>query len=182
MLKDKLKEIRVFFELTAEEMGEELECSSGRIFQYENGGTQPSEPLLALLCHRFHIDREWLMDESVSDKPLVFTDHENLPDFSASAVAERIQNLMQERNMNLRQFASFTGCSASSLSRTLNQKTVMSRKAMELVAEACGVGVYWLRSGNLKYKEYPCDQRMIEYLWEHPEAREYVWKMIVADN
>ena len=56
------------------------------------------------------------------------------------------------------------------------RKIPVERKAGEKLAEALDVGVDWLLFGDEGKKRYPADKKLIEWLWEHPEVREELWK------
>ena len=38
------------------------------------------------------------------------------------------------------------------------------------------VGVDWLLTGDEGKKQYPADRKLIDWLWEHAEVREELWK------
>ena len=38
------------------------------------------------------------------------------------------------------------------------------------------MGVDWLLNGDEGKKLYPADKKLIDWLWEHPEIREELWK------
>ena len=43
------------------------------------------------------------------------------------------------------------------------------------LAEALEVGVEWLMYGDEEKKEYPVDERMVRWLWEHSDVRKEIW-------
>ena len=50
------------------------------------------------------------------------------------------------------------------------------------IASALNVGVDWLTKGNEDRKKYPADQKMTDWLWEHPDVREMIWNMMKTDK
>ena len=40
------------------------------------------------------------------------------------------------------------------------------------------VGVEWLLHGEERNKDFPVDRKMVEWLKDHPEIREQIWKMM----
>jgi len=48
--------------------------------------------------------------------------------------------------------------------------------------ESLGVGKDWIMYGDERSKEHPCGRHMKEYLNEHPERREIVWKWMQEDG
>ena len=67
----------------------------------------------------------------------------------------------------------------SGVDRTLINRVESGAKFTEKqavrLAETLEVGVEWLLQGDEKSKEYPVDQQMIRWLWEHEDVRREVW-------
>ena len=40
------------------------------------------------------------------------------------------------------------------------------------------VGVDWLLTGDEDRKDFPADKAMVNWLWQHPEVREELWKQM----
>ena len=69
-----------------------------------------------------------------------------------------------------------SGISQPQISLLESGKYQLKRKAGVKLAEALDVGVDWLLIGDEGKKQYPADKKLIEWLWEHPEVREELWK------
>lgn len=69
-----------------------------------------------------------------------------------------------------------SGISQPQISLLESGKYQLKRKAGVKLAEALDVGVDWLLTGDEGKKQYPADKKLIEWLWEHPEDREELWK------
>ena len=52
----------------------------------------------------------------------------------------------------------------------------MTERTAAKLGKVLEVGVDWLLTGNEERKKYPVDGKMTEWLWEHPEVREELWK------
>ncbi|MCD7956749.1 MAG: hypothetical protein LUG93_13590 [Lachnospiraceae bacterium] len=50
------------------------------------------------------------------------------------------------------------------------------------ICESLGVGMKWIIFGEEKWKEHPVGPQMKEYLGEHPERREQIWKWMQEDG
>ena len=46
------------------------------------------------------------------------------------------------------------------------------------IGEVFHVGVEWLLHGEERNKHFPADRKMMEWLKDHPEVREEIWKMM----
>ena len=68
------------------------------------------------------------------------------------------------------------GISQPQISMLESGKYQLKRKAGTKLAEALDVGVDWLVSGDERKRRYPADRKLIDWLWEHPEVREELWK------
>lgn len=52
----------------------------------------------------------------------------------------------------------------------------MTERTAAKLGKVLEVGVDWLLTGNEERKKYPVDGKMTEWLWQHPEVREELWK------
>ncbi len=50
------------------------------------------------------------------------------------------------------------------------------------VCESLGVGMKWIIFGREEWKEHPVGPQMMEYLENHPEKREQIWKWMQEDG
>ena len=75
-----------------------------------------------------------------------------------------------------------SGVSQPQISLLESGKYQLKRKAGEKLAEALDVGVDWLVSGDERKRRYPADKKLIEWLWEHPEVREELWKKMRGET
>ena len=57
-----------------------------------------------------------------------------------------------------------------------NGENVLTEKTAAKLGEAFEVGVKWLLTGNEDRKKSTVEGRLTEWLWEHPEVREELWK------
>ena len=46
------------------------------------------------------------------------------------------------------------------------------------IGEVFHVGVEWLLYGDEEKKCFPLNEQMTQWLWNHPEIREQIWKMM----
>lgn len=76
----------------------------------------------------------------------------------------------------MRELSRRTGISQPHISFLESGKNQLKRKAGEKLAEVLEVGVDWLLTGDEDKKDFPADKMLIEWLWEHPEVREELWK------
>lgn len=84
---------------------------------------------------------------------------------------DRIHQIRVSRNCSLRAFSEIVEVGYTSIQRWEKNIIMPEDYTIERTAENLDVGVDWLKNGNLKRKNYPCDRRMIEWLKEKPEVR-----------
>lgn len=94
------------------------------------------------------------------------------------AFSNRILRIRQENHCSQRAFAEMADISKSTIARWEQGLVYPDEYSIRRAGEALGVGVDWLKYGNESRKDYPCDQRMEEYLNEHPEKRKEIWKLM----
>ncbi|MBQ9210879.1 MAG: hypothetical protein IJ153_04195 [Clostridia bacterium] len=50
------------------------------------------------------------------------------------------------------------------------------------LAETLEVGYQWLMTGDVEKRYYPADQKLIDWLWRHPDVRAELWGKMVEDD
>lgn len=82
----------------------------------------------------------------------------------------------------MRELSRRAGISQPQISMLESGKYQVKRKAGERLAEALEVGVDWLLTGDEEKKQHPVDKKLVDWLWEHPEFREELWKQMKDGN
>lgn len=92
---------------------------------------------------------------------------------------ERIKALMNERNISTnKELAELSKVSESRISEILREKYTLSLDKANKIASALCVGVDFILYGDESKKNDPVDDKMIEWLWNHPEVRKEIWNSI----
>ena len=81
-----------------------------------------------------------------------------------------------EKGLSMLELSRRADISQPQISMLERGKFQLKRKAGAKLAEALDVGVDWLLNGDEGKKLYPADKKLIDWLWEHPEIREELWK------
>ena len=59
-MKDRIKQIRKFHNLTQQEFADRIGCSRSGLANYESGRNEPLDPIITSICREFGINEEWL--------------------------------------------------------------------------------------------------------------------------
>lgn len=126
---------------------------------------------------RVQLCREVLLDEFGRPIPQVFMEEERK---ERIAEYKRLEEALGENK--LQDCMKRMGIDREERERLKNGEERVQRYFQEDVCESLGVGLKWLIFGDEKWKEHPCGPQMKEYLEDHPERREQVWKWIQEDG
>ena len=96
-------------------------------------------------------------------------------------ISARLKLAREEKGLNQVELAERAGVSQSLISRVEFGQKLQEKQGIK-IAEALEVGVDWLMKGNEDRKKYPADQKMTDWLWEHPDVREMIWNMMKNDE
>lgn len=71
-MKERLKLLRKSLKLNQTEFGDQIGATQAMITSYETGRVEPSSAMIELICTKFHISKEWLVDGTgdMHDYPL----------------------------------------------------------------------------------------------------------------
>ena len=83
-----------------------------------------------------------------------------------------------EKGLTLKELSDLVGLSDSQLCLIENGTSTLTEKRAVILGEALEVGIEWLLYGDQEKKYFPVNGKMIEWLKDHPEIREQIWKMM----
>ena len=93
-------------------------------------------------------------------------------------VGKRLKQARLEKGLTLKELSDLVGLSDSQLCLIENGINKLAEKRAVILGEALDVGVEWLLHGEERNKAFPADRKMMEWLKDHPEIREQIWKMM----
>lgn len=177
---ERFVELRKMLGMTANKMASLCQYSGAHIIAIEKGEDAPSMEMIDCICDLFHVNKEWLTLGTGE----MFTDEEGLHrrEHQIVNVPIRLKSLREREGKNYKQFAQFVGCNTETYrAAELGMRTITLRQAKK-IADACNVGIDWLMYGEETAKEYPLNDRMLEYLQKYPEIRKMVLEKIQQIN
>ena len=172
-MNEKIKELRKLLNLSLVAFSKPLGCSPTHIKRMEVGTVIPGEEFISKLCEVYHISPAYF-DGTVSIEELDIKDKEE----EKKEIGKRLKQARKEKGMTLKELSLLASITDAQLSLTENGHYRLKENRAEDIAEALEVGVEWLLYGEERNKHFPADRKMMEWLKDHPEIREQIWKMM----
>ena len=94
---------------------------------------------------------------------------------------ERVHALRSERQMTIASFAAFTGIDRTVLSRIESGDSNCTERSARMIGLACHVGYEWILHGIEARRQYPVDECLIQWLWDHPQARRNLYQEMAIE-
>ena len=172
-MNEKIKELRKLLNLSLVAFSKPLGCSPTHIKRMEVGTVIPGEEFISKLCEVYHISPAYF-DGTVSIEELDIKDQEE----EKKEIGKRLKQARKEKGMTLKELSLLASITDAQLSLTENGHYRLKENRAEDIAEALEVGVEWLLYGEERNKHFPAYRKMMEWLKDHPEIREQIWKMM----
>lgn len=199
----KLRSIESALHLTAKELARICGVSDNTIYRLE--GRVKSDAAIEVrtiegICNKLGVDIDWMMDFSTPADP----DADPAADDSidpvspvwtkeaeaqiaagkiAAAVekqddiAERVKQVRSELGLSQTDFADLVGIGRANLASIEIGRNRLTEGMAKKIENACEHGgAEWLLTGEERNKDYPLNEPMMEWLMEHPDERERIWK------
>ena len=153
-VRDRVRQIRVHFHLTQNELAEKIGVSTGFISLVETGRSGLSDANIEKICTVFHINASWLVNgtgimESENPKDWVL---EVMPEEEKQryfdAIAGRIKELRRTLHLSQRQFAAGMGASREIVAIVEQRRNRASEMLLKKIENRYGVRAEWLRQGK----------------------------------
>ena len=166
-LKDKLGLSRATF-------ARALDISPSQMARIEAGKVVLSDEFLKKICSTFHVNPAFFTGEMDIDEAVKVVSLEE----EMKQVGNRLKQMRMEKGLTLKELSYLVGLSDSQLCLIENGTNKLSEKRAVILGEALEVGVEWLLHGEERNKVLTVDRKMVEWLKDHPEVREEIWKMM----
>lgn len=152
--------------------------SSTHLRKMEEGTFIPSNEILSKICDAFDVDPAYFSGNKTIDEAVVAKDrHEEM-----ISIGMRLRQARLEKKLSSRGLSSVTELSHCQICNIERGEFKLTDKRAKQLAEALNVGVDWLVKGDESRKYDPVDDKMAEWLWNHPEVRKQIWEAIRKDN
>lgn len=166
-LRNKLGVSRVAF-------AKDLGSSATQMKRMEIGTVIPDDEFIQKICSTYHVNPAYFTGEvDIDDAVSVVR-----PEEKKKQVGKRLKKMRIEKGLTLKELSALVGLSYSQLSLIENGEYMLNEKRAADIGEALEVGVEWLLHGKERNKHFPADRKMMEWLKDHPDVREQIWKMM----
>ena len=169
-MNEKIHDLRLYLGLSLRAFGEPIGYTGMHISRFEKNVLSPDERVIQKICQVFRVDPSYFTGELSVEQSV------QKMDVDTAGAGQRLTSARQEKGLSMWELSRRAGISQPQISMLESGKYQLKRKAGEKLAAALEVGVDWLLTGDEGKKQYPADKKLIEWLWEHPEVREELWK------
>lgn len=169
-MNDKIHELRIYLGLSLKAFGEAIGYTGMHISRFEKNVLIPDERVIQKICQVFHVNPGYFTDEIPVYQAV------QKVEVDTAGAGQRLTKAREQKGLSMGELSRRAGISQPQISSLESGKYQLKRKAGEKFADVPEVGVDWLLTGDEDKKDFPADKKLIEWLWEHPEVREELWK------
>lgn len=170
----KIVELRNKLGLSRVAFAKDLGSSATQMKRIEIGTVIPDDEFIQKICSTYHVNPSFFTgDVDIDDAVSVVS-----PEEKKKQVGNRVKQLRIEKGLTLKEVSALVGLSYSQLSLIENGEYMLNEKRAADIGEVFHVRVEWLLYGDEEKKYFPLNEQMAQWLWNHPEVREEIWKMM----
>ena len=170
----KIVELRNKLGLSRASFARALDISPSQMARIEAGKVVLSDEFLKKICSTFHVNPAFFTGEMDIDEAVKVVSLEE----EMKQVGKRLKQERLEKGLTLKELSDLVGLSDSQLCLIENRESNLTKKRAADIATVLHVGVEWLLYGDEEKKYFPLNEKMAQWLWNHPEVREQIWKMM----
>ena len=170
----KIVELKNKLGLSRASFAKALDISPSQMARIEAGKVVLSDEFLLKVCGTFHVNPSFFTGEIDIDEAVSVVS----PQEKKKQVGNRLKQMRIEKGLTLKELSDLVGLSDSQLCLIENGTSTLTEKRAVILGEALEVGIEWLLYGDQEKKYFPVNGKMIEWLKDHPEIREQIWKMM----
>ena len=170
----KIVELKAKLGLSRASFAKALDISPSQMARIEAGKVVLSDEFLQKICSTFHVNPAYFEGAVEVDEAVKVVS----PEEEMKQVGKRLKQARSEKGLTLKELSKRVDLSDSQLCLIENGTNKLAEKRAANIGEALEVRVEWLLHGEERNKFFPADHKMMEWLKDHPEIREQIWKMM----
>lgn len=183
---EKIFELRTYLDLSKADFGRAIGYSGVHVSRLEKGDTVPGDKLIERICSVFGVNPLYFTESGESCEPEISVqDAVEKPRDSVEVyqgLAARLKSVRTERGMSQHELGRRSSVEPSHISRVENHGQAITMPTVEKLAEALEVGTDWLMNGDENKKDFPVNQKLINWLWEKKDIREKLWELMKSEE
>ena len=166
----RIRNLRAYLQLSQAAFAEPLGLSPTHIARFEKGVSAPTSETIDAICKAFFVDKRYF-DETNASISIEEAVEKMNPE---EGIAERLKVARDAKGWSQNELAKRADVNQATINRVEFGAKLTEKQAVKL-AETLEVGLEWLLKGDEKKKNYPVDQKMILWLWQHEDERHEIW-------
>ena len=178
-LLDKLKEICGNLGISLKTLADWLDIPEATIVKAIKGDKEAENFVISKICSTFELNSSYFYSKQNVN---FFIPKNKFEDLIKNNVGGRVRTKRIEKGYTQKQLSELTGINQSYLSEIEKGRRILSVSNAEIIGDALETGSEWLLTGNTRNKESPLNQRLIDFLLNHVEAREICYSLMMAEN
>lgn len=163
-MKERIKQVRNYFGLSQTQFSQKIGKTAGCIAKLESRQSNISKDTLDSLCSTFNVNKEWLLNGTGD----MFS--KEMSPVDRSSFGLRVKSIRKENNLTQQQFADRIGFHKNQVCYVEGGKSIPSDDFLKKVAIEFNVSLHWLKTGCEDDDSERVDDKLIEWLEEHPEV------------
>lgn len=163
----RLVELRTKLGMSRTSFAKSIGITETHMKRFETGVAVPKEKLINTICEKYHVNPAYFTGEVGIEEAITEVDDED----GREDAGKRLKQIRLEMNMTTKEFSSLINISNSHLYMVETEKKPLSEKMASEIADRLHIGVDWLLYGDERAKDYPVNEKMVDWLKEHPEKR-----------
>ncbi len=166
----RIQELRRLLNLSKTQFALGIGYTCTQVLKVENGTSTASATMCERIVDAYDVRAEWLC--GADGEPWI--DKKIEPQITLAV--QRLRKVYEDSGLSQREFCKRIGASTTSLTEQFSGKREITVRFAQRIEKEFDVGADWLLYGDERNKDFPCGEKMNEYLKGHPEKREIVWK------
>lgn len=161
--------------VTAEQVATKLGYSMSTVWSMMSLPEEITQSFVNKFCSAYRVNPAYFDGSVELEEALKDADIAAKPD--NMEIGQRIHDLRVKQGLSMRDLASMAGCSHGVISRAERGVNAMSDSSLKAIADAFGVSVDWLRTGEGRVHDKVTPE-MIDYINRNHVLRRVIWGMM----
>lgn len=176
-----LQRLQELSDLSDTEFAQKLNINRTSLYAIYSGMRFPT-PLIMRTARRVFPPEmvQAACSEKTSEK--VFSETEPIHHTEDSTPGERVRKVREKAKLYQDDLARMIHATLSDIRRIEKDEQPLTVRRAQRIADLCDVGEDYILYGLEERKEYPVNEKLFHYLWEHPEIRRELWERMKGEN